>query len=99
MPEEPAVGDERSARNGAWKDRRSPRRSRRVLGSFYIVGWLLWTWGVYVWADSHGHQDWLKGNRPIFAVVAALTFWPPDVLSWYLAHPADHRRMPWDDGG
>lgn len=90
------MGAERSAGEGRWKGRRSTRMSRRIWGASYIVGWLLWTWGAYLWADSHGHQDWLRGNRPLFAVVAALTFWPFAVLSWYLAYPADQRRMPWD---
>jgi hypothetical protein len=98
MSDEPAVGAERSTGMSLWKDRRSTRQSRRVWGAIYIFGWLLWTWGVYLWADSHGHQDWLRGERPIFAAIAALTFWPVAVLSWYLTYPAEPRRMPWDGG-
>jgi hypothetical protein len=98
MSEERVVGAQGAARNGTWKDCRSTRMSRRVWGSAYIVGWVAWTLGAYLWSDSHGHSEWLKGNRPTFAVVAALTYWPLAVLSWYLAYPADHRRMPWDDG-
>lgn len=98
MSDEPGVGAEGSTAMSLWKDRRSTRQSRRVWGAVYIVGWLLWTWGVYLWADSHGHQDWLRGERPIFAAIAALTFWPFAVLSWYLAYPAEPRRVPWDGG-
>lgn len=91
------MGDEseRLRRPVPWGRRRSTKRARRVLTVAYLALWAGWSTLVYFWAGDHGHVDWQEGNKPIFLLVAAVTFWPVALAHWWLTYPADPRDMPW----
>jgi len=49
--------------------------------------------------ENRGRQDLLTGDRPLFALAAAVTYWPVACLTWRLLYPADHRLLPWPGPG
>lgn len=82
----------------SWRNRRSTKRSRRILTVTYLGLWVAWSAVVYVFAGNNGHSDWQAGNKPVYLFVAAVTFWPLALAHWWLTYPADPRDIPWGRG-
>ena len=79
-----------------WRTRRSSRLGRRVLTVAYLLGFALWCVFVYVWAGDNGHRDWQEGTHTVAGLVAAMTYWPLALASWWLLYQGDPRGMPWE---
>jgi hypothetical protein len=75
----------------------SSRIARWYWGTTFIAGFLIWGWRVGEWAKQNGHVDWVDDStRPLFLLVAFVTFWPAAVAVWCLLYPGDSRALPWD---
>lgn len=84
-------------REGAWRERRPGGRARRAWGVGFLAGFGLWLFAVHEFFEDRGSQDFLAGNKPTFALIAAVTYWPVAMLVWYRLYPGSGRVLPWAD--
>jgi hypothetical protein len=54
-----------------------------------IAGFIAWCWVVRQWAAVHHHEVLLRGTRPLYPGLAAVTYWPAAGLLWCVACLSD----------
>jgi hypothetical protein len=74
---------------GRWRRRSSRRMTRRIGRLVLIAAFLTWCWAVHQWAAAHHYEALLRGTRPLYPGLAAVTFWPTVGLLWCVAYPSD----------
>jgi len=54
-----------------------------------IGAFMAWCFAVGHWASVRHYEVLTRGWRPLYAGLAALTFWPVVGLLWCVAYPSD----------